>query len=73
MDVCLFSSTEGMVTLQGVDSSYKLTVLNTMRKRTYHKLVISIRVEIIRLVWVRGYRRVRLGRNERVKGHYRRY
>ncbi len=34
---------------------------------------ISIGVEIIRIVWVKAYKRIRLGKIEKVKGHYRKY
>ena len=42
-------------------------------KTNQHLAVIAIEVEIIRLVKVRAYKRVRLGKIERVKSHYRRY
>ena len=38
-----------------------------------HFVIVAIEVEIIRLVRVRAYRRVRLGKIERVRSHYRRY
>ena len=38
-----------------------------------HFVIVAIEVEIIRLVKVRAYRRVRFGKVERVRGHYRRY
>ena len=42
--------------------------------RTFCKAVnISIRVEIVRLVKVRAYKRIRNGKIERVRSHYRRY
>ena len=45
-----------------------------MNKRKYSVLVqISIGVEIFRLVWVRSYKRFRLGKIERVRGYYRKY
>ena len=45
-----------------------------MKKRTDCRLVIiSIRAEIVRLVKVRAYTRTRLGKIERVRGHFRRY
>ena len=36
-------------------------------------VTVAIEVEIIRLVRVRAYRRVRFGKVERVRSHYRRY
>lgn len=36
-------------------------------------LKISIGVEVFRLVWVKAYNRLRFGKIERMKGHYRRY
>ena len=45
-----------------------------MNKRKDSTVVkISIGVEVFRLVWVKAYRRLRCGKIERVKGHYRRY
>ena len=45
-----------------------------MKRRQYSTVVkISIRVEVFRLVWVKAYKRLRFGKVERVKGHYRRY
>ena len=45
-----------------------------MKKRTYCILVIvSIRAEIVRLVRVRAYKRIRHGKIERVRSHFRRY
>ena len=42
--------------------------------RTYQEFVlVSIEVEIIRLVKVRSYKRVRFGKVEKVRSHYRRY
>ncbi len=38
-----------------------------------HFVIVAIDVEVIRLVKVRAYRRVRFGKVERVRGHYRRY
>ncbi len=44
-----------------------------MKKRTYLVLSImaSIRVEVVKLVKVRAYRRIRFGKVEKVKSHYR--
>ena len=38
-----------------------------------HFVIVAIEVEIIRLVKVRAYRRVRFGKVERVRSYYRRY
>ncbi len=38
-----------------------------------HLVIVAIEVEIVRLVRVRAYRRVRFGKVERVRCHYRRY
>ena len=38
-----------------------------------HFMIVAIEVEIIRLVKVRAYKRVRFGKVERVRSHYRRY
>ena len=35
--------------------------------------IVAIEVEVIRLVRVRAYKRVRFGKVERVRSHYRRY
>ncbi len=42
-------------------------------RTSQHLVIVAIEVEIIRLVKVRAYRRVRLGKIERVRSHYRRY
>ena len=45
-----------------------------MTKRTDCRLVIvSIRVEIVRLVRIKAYKRIRFGKIERVRSHFRRY
>ena len=45
-----------------------------MTKRTDCRLVIvSIRVEIVRLVKIKAYKRMRFGKIERVRSHFRRY
>ncbi len=45
-----------------------------MKRRQYSTVVkIYIGVEVFRLVWVKAYKRLRFGKIERVKGHYRRY
>ena len=44
-----------------------------MKKRTYLELRIetSVRVEVVRLVKVRAYKRVRFDKVEKVRSHYR--
>ena len=44
-----------------------------MKKRIYLELRVetSVRVEVIRLVKVKAYKRVRFGKVEKVKSHYR--
>ncbi len=45
-----------------------------MKKRTHCKFVIiSIRAEIIRLVRVKAYERIRFGKIEQVRSHFRKY
>ena len=45
-----------------------------MTKRTDCRLVIvSIRMEIVRLVRIKAYRRIRFGKIERVRSHFRQY
>lgn len=45
-----------------------------MTKRTDCRLVIvSIRVEIVRLVRIKAYKRIRFGKIERVRSHFRQY
>ncbi len=45
-----------------------------MRKRTFHQFVcISVRVEVKRVVKVKAYERIRRGKVEKVRTHYRKY
>ena len=45
-----------------------------MKRKTRRKLVLySIRMVVERIVKVKAYKRLRNGRIERVKSHYRRY
>ena len=45
-----------------------------MKQRTNCKFVIiSIRAEIVKFVRVKAYKRIRFGKVERVKSHFRRY
>ena len=45
-----------------------------MKKRTHCKcVIISIRVEVIRLVRIKAYKRKRFGKIERVRSHFRKY
>ncbi len=44
-----------------------------MKKRIYLELRIetSVRVEVVRLVKIRAYKRIRFGKVEKVRSHYR--
>ena len=42
-------------------------------RASQHLVIVAIEVEIIRLAKVRAYKRVRFGKIERVRSHYRRY
>ena len=42
-------------------------------RTSQHLVIVAIEVEIVRLVQVRAHRRVRFGKVERVRSHYRRY
>lgn len=42
-------------------------------KTNQHLTIVTIEVEIIRLVKVRAYKRIRFGKIERVRSHYRSY
>ena len=46
-----------------------------MKKRTKQRIIVhfSTRVDVVKLVKVRSYRRIRNGKVERVRSHYRRY
>ena len=46
-----------------------------MKKRTKQRIIVhfSTRVEVVKLVRVRTYKRIRNGKVERVRSHYRRY
>lgn len=48
-----------------------LTIESIIMKKRQHSTVvqISIRVEVFRIVWVKSYKRLRLGKIERVKGY----
>ena len=48
--------------------------LTLMKPRTYCKAVlVSIRVEVKRVVKVKAYKRIRRGKVEKVRTHYRKY
>ena len=52
----------------------RLSYINSHKMRaSQHLVIVAIEVEIIRLVKVRAYKRVRFGKIERVRSHYRRY
>ncbi len=46
-----------------------------MKKRTKQRIIVqfSARVEVVKLVKIRRYKRIRKGKIERVRSHYRRY
>ena len=69
------SHTEGVPqTRTVVLSPFSLFLNNASKMRTsQHLVIVAIEVEIIRLVRVRAYRRVRFGKVERVRSHYRRH
>lgn len=49
-------------------------IIRNMKKRTIRKVVcISVRMEVVRRTKVRAYTRIRNGKIEKVKSHYRRY
>ena len=49
-------------------------LINSHKMRaSQHLVIVTIEVEIIRLAKVRAYKRVRFGKVERVRSHYRRY
>ena len=76
MDACSFFRNlaegrycyEGSLVLQSI-------VNNPMKKRTKQRTIVrfSTRVEVVKLVKVRSYKRIRNGKVERVRCHYRRY
>lgn len=73
MSVLIFENYRGEVLKQ---EAVVLQVLNSiiMKKRTKLKVVqISIRVEDLRLVKVNAYKRIRNGKLEKVRSHYRKY
>lgn len=51
-------------------TAYKYT---SNEKRTYLvlRIMTSIRVEVVRLIKVRAYKRIRFGKVEKVRSHYR--
>ena len=48
-------------------------IIPIMKKRTYLvlRIMTSIRVEVVRLIKVRAYKRIRFGKVEKVRSHYR--
>lgn len=52
--------------------TYDILILRILRTKN-HFVIVAIEVEVIRLVRVRAYKRVRFGNVERVRSHYRRY
>ena len=77
MDVCFFldlQPREGAATKRVVVLT-SIPILTTMNNRRTRLCIvhISIGVEVVKLVRVRAYKRVRNGKIERVRSHYRRY
>ena len=74
MSAFVLEDYRGEVLIRGANYSYIYNQNLSMKKRIYCKFVIiSIRVEVIRLVRIRAYKRKRFGKIERVKSHFRRY
>ena len=48
-------------------------IIPIMKKRTYLvlRIMTSIRVKVVRLIKVRAYKRIRFGKVEKVRSHYR--
>ena len=70
----IFSSSRGEVLYQGGPKFLQVPNRYKMKRRTRPRIVrISTRVEVVRLVKVRSYKRIRKGKVERVRSHYRRY
>ena len=74
MSVFLFSPYyRGGTTARAAPLS-RLSYINSHKMRvSQHLVIVAIEVEIIRLVKVRAYKRVRFGKIERVRSHYKRY
>ena len=76
MDACSFfrNLAEGRYCYEG-SLVLQSKVNNPMKKRTKQRIIVqfSARVEVVKLVKVRPYRRIRKGKIERVRSHYRRY
>ena len=77
MDACFIfqarTLTEGRCSNTGA-SSLHLNYLTLMKPRTHCKAVlVSIRVEVKRAVKVKAYKRIRRGKVEKVRTHYRKY
>lgn len=77
MGVCFLfltrTLTEGRYCDKGAES-LQLKNNPLMKKRTFRRIVrISVRVEVKRVVKVKAYQRIRRGKVEKVRTHYRRY
>lgn len=76
-DACflfLLLHTEGVLqTRTAVLSPFFIINIVSQMRTSQHLVIVAIEVEIIRLVKVRAYRRVRFGKVERVRSHYRRH
>ena len=68
-----FRLTEGVLCVEDIVRSvihkYTLIIMRTIK----FLAIVTIEVEIIRLVKVRAYKRVRNGKIEKVRSHYRGY
>ncbi len=70
----LLSHAEGVLQTRTVVLSPFFTINYDCQMRTsQHLVIVAIEVGIIRLVRVRAYKRVRFGKVERVRSHYRRH
>ena len=75
MDVCfLFSKAlnRGEVLNESLDCSFASVNLIIIMRAHPTLIQLSIRVAVVRFVWVRAYKRHRYGKLEKVRGHYRR-
>ncbi len=75
-DACflfLLSHTEGVLqNKDGCSLNFFIIISFSQMRTSPYLVIVAIEVGIIRLVRVRAYRRVRFGKVERVRSHYRR-
>ena len=70
----IYTSAEGRYCIKADRSSYRYNYTIIMKRRTRPKLVhVTAKVVVVKLVKVRAYKRVRNGKIEKVRSHYRRY